>query len=148
MKKIITLWRFSRPHTVIGTIISIVTLFLILSTSFKAENFPLMMMAIIIGVSCNFFIVGINQIADVDIDKINKPYLPIAAGELSVKTAYFIIFTFLSVGLILALYLSTYLFLIILTAAAIGWAYSMSPFYFKKHLLCLWEKGIRLTTIV
>ena len=29
----------------------------------------------------NLFIVGINQIYDIDIDQINKPFLPIAAGE-------------------------------------------------------------------
>lgn len=29
----------------------------------------------------NGFIVGINQIYDVDIDQVNKPYLPIASGE-------------------------------------------------------------------
>ena len=29
----------------------------------------------------NGYIVGINQIYDVDIDTINKPFLPVAAGE-------------------------------------------------------------------
>lgn len=31
----------------------------------------------------NGYIVGINQIYDVDIDVVNKPFLPVAAGELS-----------------------------------------------------------------
>jgi homogentisate phytyltransferase/homogentisate geranylgeranyltransferase len=31
----------------------------------------------------NVFIVGINQLEDVEIDRINKPFLPIAAGELA-----------------------------------------------------------------
>ena len=29
----------------------------------------------------NGYIVGINQIFDVDIDTVNKPFLPVAAGE-------------------------------------------------------------------
>jgi homogentisate solanesyltransferase len=29
----------------------------------------------------NGYIVGINQIYDVDIDAVNKPFLPVAAGE-------------------------------------------------------------------
>jgi 4-hydroxybenzoate polyprenyltransferase len=33
--------------------------------------------------SANGFIVGINQIYDYRIDKVNKPFLPIAAGVLS-----------------------------------------------------------------
>jgi homogentisate solanesyltransferase len=36
----------------------------------------------------NGYIVGINQIYDVDIDAVNKPFLPVAAGELSPTTAW------------------------------------------------------------
>ena len=41
-------------------------------------------LALLLG---NLFIVGINQIYDVEIDTVNKPFLPIAAGELSPATA-------------------------------------------------------------
>ena len=40
------------------------------------------MLALLLG---NAFIVGINQIYDVDIDRVNKPFLPVAAAELSVR---------------------------------------------------------------
>lgn len=135
MKAAITLWKFSRPHTVIGSVVSIVTLFLILCKDCKAAHLPLLIMTLIIGVTCNIFIVGINQIADVEIDKINKPYLPIPAGVLSIRGARIIIAGSLLLSLSLALYISIYLFLIILLSAAIGWAYSMPPFYLKKHHL-------------
>lgn len=36
----------------------------------------------------NGYIVGINQIYDVEIDKTNKPFLPVAAGELSAAAAW------------------------------------------------------------
>lgn len=36
----------------------------------------------------NGYIVGINQIYDVDIDAINKPFLPVASGELSPGVAW------------------------------------------------------------
>jgi len=39
----------------------------------------------------NVFIVGINQIYDVRIDKINKPFLPIASGELDIAGAWIIV---------------------------------------------------------
>ena len=35
----------------------------------------------------NICIVGINQIYDIEIDRINKPYLPLASGEFSTATA-------------------------------------------------------------
>ena len=88
-------------------------------------------MALIIGVTCNIFIVGINQIADVNIDKINKPYLPIPSGALSMQQAKYIVFTALFISLGLALYITPYLFGIIALAATIGWAYSMPPLYLK-----------------
>jgi len=36
----------------------------------------------------NGYIVGINQIYDEDIDKVNKPFLPVAAGELTHQQAW------------------------------------------------------------
>ncbi|KAH9751441.1 homogentisate phytyltransferase 1 [Citrus sinensis] len=35
----------------------------------------------------NTFLTALNQICDVEIDKINKPYLPLASGDLSMGTA-------------------------------------------------------------
>ena len=34
------------------------------------------------AVLINIYVTGLNQVFDVDIDKINKPYLPIAAGNI------------------------------------------------------------------
>lgn len=44
------------------------------------------MFALLLG---NAFIVGINQIFDVGIDKMNKPFLPVASGEMSKAFAWF-----------------------------------------------------------
>jgi len=133
MKPLITLWRFSRPHTIIGSIISILTLYVIICQSQTMQCLSYLVLALIIGISCNIFIVGINQIADVDIDKINKPYLPIASGDLSIQHARWIVFIAMFISLSLGLYISPYLFLIVALSVTIGWAYSMPPFYLKKH---------------
>lgn len=135
MKQLTALWKFSRPHTVIGSVVSISTLYVIICENEKLLHVPLLLLALLIGIGCNIFIVGINQIADVDIDRINKPELPIAAGEMSVRRAGIVITIALLLSLGLALYLSAYLFAIILLAAGIGWAYSMPPFHWKKHHL-------------
>jgi homogentisate phytyltransferase/homogentisate geranylgeranyltransferase len=39
----------------------------------------------------NIYIVGLNQLSDVEIDKINKPYLPLASGEYSIATGAIIV---------------------------------------------------------
>lgn len=43
------------------------------------------MVALLLG---NAFIVGINQIFDKDIDVMNKPFLPVASGEMSEGAAW------------------------------------------------------------
>jgi len=133
MKAAVTLWKFSRPHTIIGSVISIFTLYMIMCEKGALQHLDLLLLAVIIGVCCNVFIVGINQVADVDIDKINKPYLPIASGSLSLRDAKIITYGALAVSLLFAWSLSIHLFYIIALAGAIGWAYSMPPFHFKKH---------------
>jgi homogentisate phytyltransferase / homogentisate geranylgeranyltransferase len=133
MKAIITLWKFSRPHTIIGSVVSIFTLFYIIYDNQKIDSFFYLTIAVIIAITCNVFIVGINQVADVNIDKINKPYLPIPSGELSMKQAKIIVYASLFISLSLALFISPFLFVIIAIATSIGWAYSMPPFYLKQH---------------
>ena len=46
------------------------------------------MIALLLG---NAFIVGINQIFDKDIDVLNKPFLPVASGEMSNKVAWLVV---------------------------------------------------------
>lgn len=135
MKALHTLWNFSRPHTILGSVISIFTLFIILCENNRAAHVPLLLLAIIAGIACNIYIVGINQIADVDIDRINKPWLPIPSGALNLKQARLIVYAALVISLALSLYMTFYFFVIILLSALIGWAYSMPPFFLKQHHL-------------
>lgn len=133
MKTLNILWRFSRPHTIIGSVISIYTLYVIVCNNRESLYLPYLLLALVLGICCNVFIVGINQIADVEIDHINKPYLPIPSGVLTIKQAKIIVLTSLVLSLMLSAYISFYLFIIILLATGIGWAYSMPPIYLKKH---------------
>ena len=45
-----------------------------------------LMQALIPALLMNICIVGLNQIFDVPIDRVNKPYLPLASGEFSAGT--------------------------------------------------------------
>jgi homogentisate phytyltransferase / homogentisate geranylgeranyltransferase len=133
LKKLHILWKFSRPHTVIGSVISIVTLYVLLCGAQRSEHLPLLMITLVAGVTVNVFIVGLNQIADVSIDRINKPWLPIPSGALKLEQAWVIVIASLAISLSLALYITPYFFALVLLSAAIGWAYSMPPFRLKRH---------------
>ena len=44
-----------------------------------------MVVSLVSALLANVSIVGLNQIYDVKIDKVNKPYLPLASGEISLR---------------------------------------------------------------
>lgn len=102
----------------------------------NAVNYwDLWLKAIFTGIFCNVYIVGINQIVDVELDKINKPFLPIAAGELSVRQARAIVYFCFTAALILSYSIYPFLVLVVGAAMAIGWAYSCPPLSLRKHHL-------------
>ena len=136
LKKINLLYQFSRPHTIIGSFISITTLYLIVNHFPKSGLHWLQYLTLIIScLCCNIFITGLNQIIDVDIDKISKPFLPIAAGQLSITNAKKIIFTALGICMVTSAALSLYLFALILFITIIGIMYSVPPIRLKNHHL-------------
>ena len=90
------LYKFTRPHTIRGTILASIagTVRALVDTPGAIANarwgymLPrafIGMLALLLG---NAFIVGINQIYDEDIDKMNKPFLPVANGEMSKRFAW------------------------------------------------------------
>uniref|UniRef100_A0A166EQJ1 Homogentisate phytyltransferase n=1 Tax=Daucus carota subsp. sativus TaxID=79200 RepID=A0A166EQJ1_DAUCS len=85
-RKIDTFYRFCRPHTVIGTIIGITSVSLLPVTSLgdlSPAFFIGYLKALIPSIFMNIYVVGLNQLFDVEIDKVNKPNLPLASGEYS-----------------------------------------------------------------
>ena len=136
MKPLNILWQFSRPHTIIGSLCSITALYIIACQGKDlSKHLPLFLLTLVAALACNIFIVGINQIADVEMDKINKPYLPLAAGTLSRKSALAIVYTALAVCLIASFFASLFYFCLILIILLIGLAYSLPPLYLKQHHL-------------
>ncbi|CAN1144291.1 Homogentisate solanesyltransferase, chloroplastic [Linum perenne] len=91
-------WRFLRPHTIRGTVLgstALVSRALIGNPELIKWSLVLKALSGLVALLCgNGYIVGINQIYDIGIDKVNKPYLPIAAGDLSVPTAWLLVILF------------------------------------------------------
>lgn len=90
------LYKFTRPHTIRGTVLASIagTIRALVDTpgaiananwNFMLPRAFIGMVALLLG---NAFIVGINQIFDEDIDKMNKPFLPVASGEMSKRFAW------------------------------------------------------------
>ncbi|MBW4626468.1 MAG: homogentisate phytyltransferase [Brasilonema octagenarum HA4186-MV1] len=126
-------WKFSRPHTIIGTSLSVLGLFLIaVAVSDGSYSlFPLLgaWVACLCG---NIYIVGLNQLEDVAIDKINKPHLPVAAGEFSLTTGKWIVAVTGVLALVVALLQGSFLFGMVAISLAIGTAYSLPPIRLKR----------------
>ncbi|KAL8091156.1 homogentisate phytyltransferase 1, chloroplastic-like [Apium graveolens] len=96
-KNVDAFYRFSRAYTIIGSIVGPTSVSLLplvsfddLSPAFFAGLLQVMIPIILV----NVYVVGINQVYDVDIDKVNKPNLPIASGEYSMETGKAIVSAF------------------------------------------------------
>jgi homogentisate phytyltransferase/homogentisate geranylgeranyltransferase len=87
------------------------------------------------ALACNLCITGLNQVIDVELDKINKPELPIASGELDANSAKKIVLASGIIALVAAALLHWLLLLLIAVILFLGIAYSMPPIQFKKHHL-------------
>lgn len=129
-------WKFSRPHTVIGTSLSAIGVYLI-AIAFTSTNISVSQLWQLFGawIAClcgNIYIVGLNQLEDVEIDQINKPHLPLAAGEFSRKQAQTIVAITGISALILAFLLGPYLLLMVSISLAIGTVYSLPPVRLKR----------------
>lgn len=85
--------RFTRPHTMIGTLLSVTSVSIMAMSGgvWDATAWSALLLALTAALLANISIVGINQCFDVDIDRVNKPYLPMASGEFSMSTGWWIV---------------------------------------------------------
>lgn len=137
MHQLAILLQFCRPHTVVATSVQALTLFLISGGAQSFDSALLLPVALVLA-SClavNVYIVGLNQLTDIAIDRINKPHLPLASGELSPEAARRITATAAVASLGLALAGGPILFATITTIFLIGTLYSLPPLRLKRFPL-------------
>ena len=135
VKKLDTLWRFSRPHTLVGTALSVPALHtLAVPPTLWSE--PSMMVSIAQAMApaalVNIYITGLNQLTDVEMDRINKPHLPLVSGDLSRNEAIVVILSALA-GAFLLCPASPPLQITLAGSALLGTLYSLSPFRWKQY---------------
>lgn len=142
------LWAFSRPHTIWGTLLSVIALGVLAfvlppapplagASPLAAGIDPLRCMvlvaaALLPALAANVYIVGLNQLTDVAIDRINKPQLPLASGRFSLRQGRAIVAGTAAAALLLAAVQGPVLFATVVMAMAIGTAYSCRPLRLKR----------------
>jgi homogentisate phytyltransferase/homogentisate geranylgeranyltransferase len=127
------LWRFSRPHTLIGTTLSILALYAIAASLDRASGAADLLLTLLAGACVNVFIVGINQVEDVEIDRLNKPWLPIAAGELSLEAGRRVVAVAAILPVAMAVTQGVDELVAVSVALVIGWTYSCPPLRLKRY---------------
>jgi homogentisate phytyltransferase / homogentisate geranylgeranyltransferase len=132
------LWKFARPHTIVGTSLSVIGLYLIALSMAQADLLstlyavPFTLLACLAG---NVYIVGLNQLEDIEIDRINKPHLPLASGEFSRRQGVAIVAVMGVLAIALAALQSSYLLTMVSISLLIGTAYSLPPIRLKRFPL-------------
>lgn len=147
------LYKFTRPHTIRGTILASIagTIRALQDTpgaiananwSYMLPHAFLGMFALLLG---NAFIVGINQIYDEDIDKLNKPFLPVANGEMSKRFAWVAVVASGVVGpLVVNAFFPPLLFRLYSFGLFLGLIYSVPPIRTKKNPILA---GLTIATV-
>jgi homogentisate phytyltransferase/homogentisate geranylgeranyltransferase len=134
-----SLWKFSRPHTIIGTSLSVFALYFIaLATSHSAiapYNLKQMLVAWLACLWGNVYIVGLNQLWDVEIDRINKPDLPLASGAFSRRQGQWIVGICGFLAILMAGLGGNWLLATVAISLSIGTAYSLPPIRLKRFPL-------------
>lgn len=132
--------RFCRPHTIIGTSLQLVSIFFVVFAGTNKITPPFLPNVIsIVGLTwlgclaANIYVVGLNQMTDVAIDRINKPTLPLASGHFSVQEGRVIVLVSGFLGLLLSAGQGFYLFLTVALIMLIGSAYSLPPLRLKQR---------------
>ncbi|KAH9798889.1 homogentisate phytyltransferase 1 [Citrus sinensis] len=110
LKKLHALYVFTRPFAMIGTIVGITSIAILPLQSFAdltPKYFMEFLKALLSAVLMNNYVGTVNQVADVEIDKVNKPDLPLASGDLSMGTGLAITLTLSLTSLAIALSLQS-----------------------------------------
>ncbi|MCE3052347.1 hypothetical protein HAX54_052355 [Datura stramonium] len=132
-------YQFCRPHTIHGTIIGISSVSILPIKSFADISptfFVGLLKALIPSLLMNVYVVGLNQLFDVEIDKVNKPNLPLASGEISMERGMAIVITSLLLSFGMGIkFQSPPLLAALIVSFLLGSAYSIEKYVLERPML-------------
>ena len=128
----ITFLRFSRAHTVIGTTVSLLVLYVLAVRHTGQADWGMFLFSLFSCLCANVYITGLNQLTDVEIDRINKPYLPLASGAYSLRTGRWIVIVAGVLAFLTSFAYPPWLTETVIISLVIGTAYSLPPVRLKR----------------
>ena len=151
-------WRFTRPHTIVGTTISVCSVTAMAMNATHATGWSgamtvslgatlwTLVQALIPALLMNVAIVGLNQVYDKRIDRINKPYLPMASGRFTSNVGVSLVSGCAGLGLAAAaLTGSTPLMWTLVSSLLLGILYSVDVAFLRWKRSALLAAGCILT---
>jgi len=127
---------FTRPHTIIGTTLSVGALAVLadLSTG-RWAGWPQVLGVLVGSLAINVYIVGLNQVTDVEIDRVNKPWLPLASGALTMPAARALVVGAAVLAGVMGVATGPYALAAFVIGFVVGTAYSVPPVRLKRRAL-------------
>ncbi len=127
--KLRALVRFTREHTVIGTACQTLGVFILVAAGWPLTPAALAILAWTFAGSqaANLFVVGLNQLTDVSIDRLNKPELPLANGDLTRREGVGLVIAAGLTALLIGASQSMWLLATLALVMLIGSVYSLPP---------------------
>lgn len=127
-------WTFARPFTLVPPMIGIFSGSLIGYGAARVE-FPVLhvALAVLAAAVLNAASNGLNQICDLENDRINKPHRPLPSGKMTWRQAWgFVVVTYIA-ALAMVAVVNWETFAIYVVAALATIAYSAPPVRLKRH---------------
>lgn len=135
MDKLAAFIRFCRPHTIIATSLQVTGLFILAASgaALGLNALAVFLLGLASSLATNIYIVGLNQLVDVDIDRVNKPRLPLAAGDLSMRQGRWLVGIVALTAVGIALTQGPWLLLTVVLGMIVGTLYSLPPWHLKSR---------------
>ncbi|MHB8653449.1 MAG: UbiA prenyltransferase family protein [Terriglobia bacterium] len=134
MKSLRLYWNFARPFTLVPPMVGIFSGSLI---GYGASRAPFRILHVALAVAAagvlNAASNGLNQICDLQNDRVNKPHRPLPSGKLTITDAVIFVLITYVVALALVASVNTQTFVIYAAAALATVAYSAPPIRLKRH---------------
>ncbi|KAH9798877.1 homogentisate phytyltransferase 1 [Citrus sinensis] len=146
LKNLNALYHFIRPYACAGVVIAATSnsLLPVEKLSDLTPTFFIgLLKALVPALLMHIYVAAINQLSDVEIDKVNKPYLPLASGEFSMGTGIAITLTSVLMSLAIAIMLrSPPLVLGVIVWFLFGTAYSVQGNSFLAAISIMFLNGL------
>jgi 4-hydroxybenzoate polyprenyltransferase len=134
MKKLRIFWNFSRPFTLVPPVVGIVSGALV---GIGASRAPFCWLAILSAAAAaatlNAASNALNQICDLENDRLNKPLRALPSGQLSRSEAILFTSSLYIISIALVAWINAQTLVIYLMAALATYLYSAPPFRLKSH---------------